>query len=381
MIQNFIFGLFSTDMGIDLGTANTLVYVRGKGIVVDEPSVVAVKKGTNQVLLDGRAVGKEAYKMLGRTPGSIEAIRPLKDGVIADFDITKSLLEYFIRRVHDRRWGYRPRVVIAVPYGITEVEKRAVVNSAERAGARQVFLIEEPKAACIGAGLAVEEARGNMIVDIGGGTTEVAVLSLTGIVASESLRVSGDEMDEAIIAHMKEKHGMLIGVRTAEEIKITIGSAARVDEEMKKEFGMLVQERTVKETGNRTGVAAEIDEEKIEKEMDVRGRSLKDKLPRKVSVNSAEIREALLGPIGEIVESIKKVLEDCLPELSADLVDSGMTICGGGALLPGLDYLIAKETGLPVRIAHEPLNCVALGTGRVLEQPELMEILETAAEE
>ncbi|MBI2192305.1 MAG: rod shape-determining protein [Planctomycetes bacterium] len=345
MIQNLIYGLFSTDMGIDLGTANTLVYVRGKGIVLNEPSVVAVKKGTTEVLLDGNAVGLEAKKMLGRTPASIETIRPLKDGVIASFDITKALIEYFIRKVHHRKWGYRPRVVIAVPSGITEVEKRAVVNSAERAGARRVYLIEEPKAAGIGAGLPVEEARASMIVDIGGGTTEVAVLSLAGIVTSESVRVSGDEMDEAIVNHMKRTYNLLIGERTAEDIKVRIGSAFPLEQEMT---------------------------------LEVKGRDLTLNLPRKVTITSEEIRDALREPVGQIVDAIKRVLERTPPQLSSDLVDDGMTLAGGGSLLRGIDRLVAEETGLPVRVADDPLTCVARGTGIILEHPELMEILETA---
>lgn len=344
MIQNFIFGLFSTDMGIDLGTANTLVYVRGKGIVLNEPSVVAVKEGTTQVLMNGNAAGIQAKRMIGVCPKNIEAIRPLKDGVIADFDITKALLEYFIRKIHRRRWGYRPRVVIAVPSGITEVEKRAVVNSAERAGARRVYLIDEPKAAGIGAGLPVEEPRGSMIVDIGGGTTEVAVLSLAGTVTSESVRVSGDEMDEAIIAHMKRTYNMLIGERTAEQIKIHIGSAYPLEQELT---------------------------------MEVKGRDLGEHCPRKVTITSEEIRDALREPVNEILNAIKRVLETTPPELSADLVDFGMTLCGGGALLRNLDRLIAQETGLPVRVADDPMTCVARGTGVVLEHPELMEILES----
>jgi rod shape-determining protein MreB len=346
MIQNFLFGLISTDMGIDLGTVNTLVYVRGKGIVLNEPSVVAVKKGTNEVINNGNAVGLEARKMLWRTPPTIEAIRPLKDGVIADLEISKALLEYFIRKVHRRRWGYRPRVVIAVPSGINEVAKRAVVNSAERAGARRVYLIEEPKAAGIGAGLPVEEAHGSMIVDIGGGTTEVAVLSLTGIVSSESVGIGGNEMDEAVTDYMKHTYNLLIGGRSAEEIKIRIGSAAPLEHEMS---------------------------------MEVRGYDLVASLPRKVNVSSEEIREALRGPVGEVVGAIKRVLDKTPPELSGDLVDAGMTLAGGGALLRGIDKVIAQETGLPVRIADDPMTCVVRGTGIVLENPEIMKVLETGA--
>jgi len=327
---NGLLGLFSNDIGIDLGTANTLVYVKDQGIVLREPSVVAVRAGTSQVL----AVGDEAKRMLGRTPGNIVAVRPLKDGVIADFEMTESMLRHFITKVHNRKW-VRPRVVIAVPSGITEVEKRAVKESAAHAGAREVYLIEEPMAAAIGVGLPVQDAAGNMIVDIGGGTTEVALISLSGIVFSRSVRVAGDELDEAIAGYMKRAYNLMIGERTAEEIKITIGSAYPMD----------------KETS-----------------MEVKGRDLVAGLPKTLAITSQEVREALLEPIATIVESVRVTLERCPPELSADLVDRGLVLAGGGALLRGLDRLLQEETGLPVHIAEDPLSAVAEGTGRALSE-------------
>ncbi len=328
-------GFFSTDMGIDLGTANTLVCVRGQGVVLCEPSVVAVRAGTNQVLLNGNAVGKVAKEMIGRTPGSIESIRPLKDGVIADFDITEALLTYFITKVHNRKRFISPRVVIAIPSGITAVEKRAVYNSAERAGARRVYLVEEPRAAGLGAGLPIEEPIGNMIVDIGGGTTEIAILSLADVVTSVSLRVAGDHMDEAIIQYMKKTYNILLGDLTAERVKIAIGSAYPLEQEMT---------------------------------MEVRGRDLIGGLPRSVTITSEEIREGLREPVGAIVEGVKETLEKTNPELSADLVERGMVLCGGGVLLRGLDKLLHEETGLPVRIADDPMTCVARGTAIFLEK-------------
>jgi rod shape-determining protein MreB and related proteins len=326
-----ILGMFSNDIGIDLGTANTLVYVRDRGIVLREPSVVAIQSGTNRVL----AVGEEAKRMLGRTPGSIVAIRPLKSGVIADFEITEAMLRYFIRKVHNRRTMVRPRVIIAVPSGITEVEKRAVKDSATHAGAREVYLIEEPMAAAIGVGLPVQEPAGNMIVDIGGGTTEVALISLAGIVFSRSVRVGGDEMDEAIVQHMKRVYNLMIGERTAEEVKMTIGSAYPIGEE-----------------------AA----------MEVKGRDLVAGLPKTLTITSEEIRDALQEPVSTIVEAVRITLERCPPELSADLVDRGLILAGGGALLGGLDKLIAEQTGLPVHVADDPLSAVAEGTGVVLHE-------------
>jgi rod shape-determining protein MreB len=327
----YLLGLFSNDMGIDLGTANTLVYVKGQGIVLMEPSVVAVQAGTNNVL----AVGEEAKRMLGRTPGSIIAIRPLKDGVIADFDITESMLRYFIRKVHNRRALVAPRVVIAVPSGITEVEKRAVKDSAEQAGARQVYLIEEPMAAAIGVGLPVQEPAANMIIDVGGGTTEVAIISLAGIVFSKSVRVGGDEMDEAIIQYLKRNYNLMVGERTAEEIKIAVGSAYPMREEMA---------------------------------IEVKGRDLIAGLPKTLRITSEEIREALSESVSTIVEAVRITLERCPPELSADLVDRGLIMTGGGSLLRGFTKLISEETGLPVHLADEPLKTVALGTGKVLDE-------------
>ncbi|HEY5753620.1 MAG TPA: rod shape-determining protein [Chthoniobacterales bacterium] len=328
---NGLLGLFSNDVGIDLGTANTLVYVRDHGIVLREPSVVAVQAGTNKVL----SVGDEAKRMLGRTPGNIVAIRPLKDGVIADFEITEAMLRHFIQKSQHRRAWVRPRVVIAVPSGITEVEKRAVKDSATHAGAREVYLIEEPMAAAIGVGLPVQDAAGNMIVDIGGGTTEVALISLSGIVFSRSVRVAGDELDEAIIQYMKRAYNLMIGERTAEEIKIKIGSAYPLE----------------KETS-----------------MEVKGRDLVAGLPKTLSITSQEVREALVEPISTITNSVRVTLERCPPELSADLVDRGLVLAGGGALLRGLDKLLMEETGLPVHIAEDPLSAVAEGTGRALNE-------------
>ena len=338
-ILDRLLSFFSLDLGIDLGTANTLVCVRGRGIVLSEPSVVAVKKGTNKVLLNGNAVGEMAKAMLGRTPGSIEAIRPMKDGVIADFDITEKMLRYFINKAHNRRWGYRPRLVIAVPHGITDVERRAVYASAERAGARKVYLIDEPKAAGIGAGMPLTEPRGHMVVDIGGGTTEVAVISLGGVVTSQSLRIAGDKMDEAIIQHMKRTYNMDIGPRMAEDIKINIGSAFPLEKE--------------------TTVEA-------------KGRDFITGLPRREIISSEEIREALREPVSAIIEAIRLCLEQTPPELAADIFDRGMVMTGGGALLRGIDKAISRETGLQVVIADDPLTCVARGTGIVLDDLQRM---------
>ena len=336
VILSKLLGLFSNDIGIDLGTANSVVYVKDRGIVLREPSVVAIQAGTNNVL----AVGEEAKRMVGRTPGSIVAIRPMKDGVIADFEITESMLRYFIRKVHNRRSMVAPRVIVAVPSGITEVEKRAVKDSATHAGARKVYLIEEPMAAAIGVGLPVQEPAGNMIVDIGGGTTEVALISLAGIVFSRSIRVAGDELDEAIIQYMKRAYNLMVGERTAEEIKIRIGSAFPLEQEMT---------------------------------LEVKGRDLVAGLPKTLTVSSQEIREALLDPVSQIVESVRIALERCPPELAADLVDRGIMLAGGGALLRGVDRLLAEETGLPVHIADDPLSAVAEGTGRVLNELQFLE--------
>ncbi len=333
---NWLLGFFSSDIGIDLGTANTLVYVRDRGIVLREPSVVAIQAGTTRVL----AVGEEAKRMLGRTPGNIVAIRPLRHGVISDFEITEAMLRYFIRKVHSSRNGMvRPRVIISVPSGITEVEKRAVKESAAHAGAREVYLIEEPMAAAIGVGLPVHEPSGNMIVDMGGGTTEVAIISLAGIVHSKSVRVGGDEMDEAIIQYMKRVYNLMIGERTAEEIKMSIGSAHPLGEEMS---------------------------------MEVKGRDLVAGLPKTITITSEEIREALQEPVTAIVEAIRITLERCPPELSSDLVDRGIVLAGGTSLLRGIDKLIAEQTGLPVHRAEDPLSAVAEGTGVVLSELNLL---------
>jgi rod shape-determining protein MreB len=330
-------GLFSVDMGIDLGTCNTLVCVKGEGIVLNEPSVVAVQKGTNQVLETvhhGKAVGLVAKEMLGRTPGSITAIRPLKDGVIADFDITEAMLDYFIRKVHGNRGLAHPRVVISVPSGITAVEKRAVFNSAERAGARRVYLVPEPKAAAIGANLPIAEATASMVVDIGGGTTEVAVLSLADIAICTSIRVAGDDMDDAIINYMKRTYNLLIGPQTAENIKIEIGSAAPQEND-----GAI----------------------------EVKGRDMISGLPRKALIKAEEVREALKEPVGQIVDAVLQTLEHIEPELAADLVDNGVHLVGGGAMLRGLAQVITKATGLEVKVVDDPLTCVARGTSQYLD--------------
>ncbi len=341
MVFRKMMGLFSDDLAIDLGTANTLVFVRGRGIVLQEPSVVAVRKderGANKVL----AVGKEAKEMLGRTPGSITAIRPIKDGVIADFQITENMLRYFIRKPSSGRRFLRPRIIVCVPYGITEVERRAVRESAESAGAREVYLVEEPMASAIGAGLPITEPTGNMIVDVGGGTTEVAVISLAGIVTSRSIRVAGDKMDEAIIQYIKRKYNLLIGERTAEAIKMQIGSAYPAEER---------------------------------KKVIIKGRDLVAGVPWSIEVDSEEIREAIAEPVYAIVEAIKYTLERTPPELAADLIDSGITLAGGGALLRGLDKLIREETGLPVRIAEDPLTAVVMGSGRMLEELDVLKMI------
>ena len=329
MLRNFL-GLFSNDIGIDLGTANTLVYSKDKGIVLREPSVVAIHSGTRRVL----AVGNEAKKMLGRTPGNITAIRPMKDGVIADFDITEAMLRYFIKKVQTAKI-IPPRVVIAIPSGITEVEKRAVKESATHAGARDVMLLEEPMAAAIGVGLPVEEPAANMIVDIGGGTTEVAIISLAGVVYAKSIRVGGDELDAAIINYMKRAYNLLIGERTGEEIKLRIGSAYGLDDEMT---------------------------------LEVKGRDSVAGLPKTIQVSSQEIREALNDTVNAIVEAVRSALERCPPELSADLVDRGFVLAGGGGLLRGIDQLLCERTGLPVTIADDPLSAVANGTGAVMAE-------------
>jgi rod shape-determining protein MreB len=338
MLFDWVYGLFSNDLAIDLGTATTLTFVKGKGIVSNEPSVVAVQRagnGVKKVL----AVGKEAKEMLGRTPGNIVAVRPMKDGVIADFEVTEAMLRYFITRAHNRRTLVRPRIIICVPSGITEVEKRAVRDSALAAGAREVYLIEEPMAAAIGAGLPITEPSGNMIVDIGGGTTEVAVISLAGIVMSKSIRVGGDKMDEAIVSHIKRKYNLLIGERTAEDIKKQIGSAYPMEEVMT---------------------------------VEVKGRDLVAGVPKTLTINSDEIRDALAEPVNAIVEAVRVVLERTPPELSADIVDRGIVLTGGGSLLKNLDKRLREETGLPVSMAEDPLSTVVLGAGKMLANFELL---------
>jgi len=342
MLLNMILGWFSSwfsmDMGIDLGTCATLVCARGKGIVLNEPSVVAVRKGTNTVLNNGQAVGLVAKEMLGKTPGSISAIRPLKDGVISDFEITEAMLSYFIKKVHGRGGLIRPRVVIAVPSGITAVERRAVIDSAERAGARKVYLVDEPMAAGIGAGLPITDPTASMIVDIGGGTTEVAIMSLADIANCESIRIGGDDMDEAVINHLKKTYNLLIGEARAEKVKIQIGSAAPLEEELT---------------------------------MEVAGRDTISGLPRKIVITSEEIREALREPIAAIIDAVTATLEKAEPELAADLIDNGVHICGGGSLLRGMDTILANATGLRVIRVEDPLCSVARGTSVYLENLEL----------
>ncbi len=337
-ILDKILGFFSNDLAIDLGTANTCVYVKGKGIVLREPSVVAVKRdnrGNNKVL----AVGSEAKRMLGRTPGNIVAIRPMKDGVIADFEVTEAMLRHFISKVHNSRRLVRPRIVICVPTGITQVEKRAVRESAQSAGAREVFLIEEPMAAAIGADLPITEPTSNTVVDIGGGTTEVAVISLAGIVYSKSVRIGGDKMDEAILQHVKRKYNMLIGESSAEDIKMSFGSAYPMDPELV---------------------------------MDVKGRDLVSGIPQNISITSEEVRKAISEPVDSIVQAVRIALEQTPPELAADIVDRGIVLTGGGALLKGLARLLREETSLPITVVDDPLSTVALGSGKVLDNLDVL---------
>jgi rod shape-determining protein MreB and related proteins len=337
-MYNGLFKLFSRDLAVDLGTANTLIYVRGMGIVSNEPSVVAVQqdsRGSKKVL----AVGKGAKEMLGRTPGSIVAIRPMKDGVIADFEITAAMLRYFIRAAHNRSTLVKPRIIIGIPSGITEVERRAVYEAAKSAGAREVYLIGQPIAAAIGSGLPITEPSGNMIVDIGGGTSDVAVISLAGIVCAKSVRVGGDKMDEAIIQHIKRKYNLLIGERTAESLKITIGNAYPSDEVLT---------------------------------MDIKGRDLVAGVPRTLTVRSDEVRDALAEPVNAIVEAVKGTLERTPPELAGDIADRGIVLAGGGALLKGFDALLREETGLPVFLAEDPLSSVVIGAGKVLEELDIL---------
>jgi rod shape-determining protein MreB and related proteins len=333
--MRFLTKYFTRDIGIDLGTANTLVFVKGKGIVLREPSVVAIRRDTGTIL----AVGEEAKKMIGRTPGNIVAIRPMKDGVIADFDVTQTMLRHFIARAYRRKTLFYPQVVVCVPSGVTEVEKRAVLDATKQAGAREAFLIEEPMAAAIGAGLPVEEPTGSMIVDIGGGTTEVAIISLGGIVTSKSIRIGGDEMDEAIVHYIKRTYNLMIGERTAEEVKIQIGTAYLADE------------------GST---------------MDIRGRDLVTGLPKTLNITAKEIEKALSDPVYQILDAIKITLEKTPPELASDIMDKGIVMTGGGALLKGLDKLVAQETGMPVFVSDDPLDCVALGSGKALAEIDLL---------
>ncbi|HET6515629.1 MAG TPA: rod shape-determining protein [Thermodesulfovibrionales bacterium] len=337
MLFHNILGMFSSDLAIDLGTANTLVFVKSKGIVCNEPSVVVVRKDNKKTV----AVGADAKKMLGKTPANIMAIRPMKDGVIADFDATGEMLKYFIKKVHNRKSFLSPRVIIGVPSGITQVEQRAVKDAAQASGAREVYLIEEPMAAAVGVGLPVGEPSGNMIVDVGGGTTDIAVISLDGIVYSKAVRVGGDKMDESIIAYIKRKYNLMIGDRTAELIKIEVGSACVVD-------------------------PSDI------KTMEIKGRDLISGIPKTIVISETEIREALNEPVSVILDTIKVTLENTPPELAADIVDKGIVLAGGGALLRGLDKLIREETGLPVIVADDPLSAVARGVGKMLDEMELL---------
>jgi len=352
MFFNIFTGLFSKDLAIDLGTANTLVYLKGKGIVLREPSVVAVKKdgrGINKVL----AVGNEAKKMLGKTPINITAIRPMRDGVIADFEITEAMLRYFIQRVHNRRTLVRPRVIVSVPSGITQVEKRAVRESAESAGAREVYLIEEPMAAAIGAGLPITDPAANIVVDIGGGTTEVAVISLAGIVYSKSVRVAGDKMDEAIVQHIKRRYNLLIGEYTAETIKMEIGNVMPDPPYEEMEIGNVMPDPPYEE-------------------MEIKGRDFVTGIPKTVTIDANEIRLAITEQVAAIVEAVKIALEQTPPELAADIVDRGVVLTGGGALLKNLNKLLEKETGLPIIIADDPLSSVVLGSGKALDNIDIL---------
>ena len=330
MSMNFMYNMFSSDLAVDLGTANTLIYVKGRGVVSSEPSVVAINSNTREIL----AIGQEAKNMLGRTPANISAVRPMKDGVIADYDTTEKMIRYFILKVHNRKSLVRPRMVICIPSGVTQVEKRAVKDSAIQAGAREVYLIEEPMAAAIGAGLPIQEPSGNMVVDIGGGTTEVAVISLSGIVYANSVRVGGDEMDDNIVNYIKRQYNLLIGTATAEDLKIKLGSAFPLENEIKTE---------------------------------IKGRDLVTGIPKTIEISDSEIREALKESIGKIVDAVRIALEQTPPELSADIVDRGIVLTGGGALLKNLDKRLSHETGLPIIVSDDPLKAVALGSGKVLD--------------
>lgn len=333
--MNFMYNMFSSDLAVDLGTANTLIYVKGRGVVSSEPSVVAINSNTKEIL----AIGQEAKNMLGRTPANISAVRPMKDGVIADYDTTEKMIRYFILKVHNRRSLVRPRMVICIPSGVTQVEKRAVKDSAIQAGAREVYLIEEPMAAAIGAGLPIQEPSGNMVVDIGGGTTEVAVISLSGIVYANSVRVGGDEMDDNIVNYIKRQYNLLIGTATAEDLKIKLGSAFPLENEIKTE---------------------------------IKGRDLVTGIPKTIEISDSEIREALKEAIAKIVDAVRIALEQTPPELSADIVDRGIVLTGGGALLKNLDKRLSHETGLPIIVSDDPLKAVALGSGKVLDDLELL---------
>lgn len=335
MALNSIYNMFSSDLAVDLGTANTLIYVKGRGVVSSEPSVVAINSSTKEIL----AIGQEAKNMLGRTPANIIAVRPMKDGVIADYDTTEKMIRYFILKVHNRRALVRPRMVICIPSGVTQVEKRAVKDSAIQAGAREVYLIEEPMAAAIGAGLPIQEPSGNMVVDIGGGTTEVAVISLSGIVYANSVRVGGDEMDDNIVNYIKRQYNLLIGTATAEELKIKLGSAFPLENEIKTE---------------------------------IKGRDLVTGIPKTIEISDSEIREALKESITKIVDAVRIALEQTPPELSADIVDRGIVLTGGGALLKNLDKRLSHETGLPIIVSDDPLKAVVLGSGKVLDDVELL---------
>ena len=335
MAFNQIYNIFSTDLAVDLGTANTLIYVRGKGVVTSEPSVVAINRDTKEIL----AVGQEAKNMLGRTPANIVAVRPMKDGVIADYDTTEKMLRHFILKVHHRRTLVRPRIVICIPSGVTQVEKRAVKDSAIQAGAREVYLIEESMAAAIGAGLPIQEPSGNMVVDIGGGTTEVAVISLSGIVYANSVRVGGDEMDDCIVNYIKRQYNLLIGTATAEDLKIKLGSAFPLEQEIRTE---------------------------------IKGRDIVTGIPKTIEISDSEIRDALKDAVYKIVEAVRIALEKTPPELSADIVDRGIVLTGGGALLKNLDKRLSHETGLPIIVAADPLKAVALGSGQVLDELDLL---------
>lgn len=335
MAMNSIYNMFSSDLAVDLGTANTLIYVKGRGVVSSEPSVVAINSGTKEIL----AIGQEAKNMLGRTPANIIAVRPMKDGVIADYDTTEKMIRYFILKVHNRRALVRPRMVICIPSGVTQVEKRAVKDSAIQAGAREVYLIEEPMAAAIGAGLPIQEPSGNMVVDIGGGTTEVAVISLSGIVYANSVRVGGDEMDDNIVNYIKRQYNLLIGTATAEDLKIKLGSAFPLENEIKTE---------------------------------IKGRDLVTGIPKTIEISDSEIREALKDSIAKIVDAVRIALEQTPPELSADIVDRGIVLTGGGALLKNLDKRLSHETGLPIIVSDDPLKAVVLGSGKVLDDIELL---------